>query len=182
MFFITVKAIATNSFPSNITPSCLLLCCIVTIFSENKTHFWPNEMGNEDLIVAPKAPWSPWRRIRSWCCGIYPSEEDTGKRQMQTRDQAQHPDTQSGNGVRWEHLVLRISTYFFSHWCKYKTPQGCTLVRSAPLSQWSAEETSAANALQPGCALVHLAGSCWEFQQRNPYFRLLCLGYLGEGH
>lgn len=128
---------------------------------QKQNHFWSNEMGNEDLMVAPKAPRSPWRRIHSWRCGIYPAERDTGKRQVQTRDQALHPDTQSENRMGWEHPVLRISKHFFGPWCKGKTPQVCTLVQPAPLSRWREVKTSAASALQPGCALIHPGGS-WE--------------------
>lgn len=60
-----------------------------------------------------------------------------------------------------EHPVLGISKHFFGSWCKGKAPQVCTLVQSDPLSWWSEVKTSAASALQPGCALIHLGGS-WE--------------------
>lgn len=80
---------------------------------------------------------------------------------MQTRDQAQCPDTQSGDGLGWEHASLGIGKHFFGPWCKGKIPQGCTLVQSTPLSQRNEVKTTTVSALQPGCALVRLAGS-WE--------------------
>lgn len=80
---------------------------------------------------------------------------------MQTRDQAQCPDTQPGDGLGWEHAPLGISKHFLGTWCKGQTPQGCTLVQSTPLSRQNEVKTTTVSALQPGCALVHLAGS-WE--------------------
>lgn len=180
MGFVTVKAIATNSFPSNITPSRLLLCCIVTIFSENKNHFWSNEMGNEGLIALPKASWSPWRRIRSWCCRIYPAEEDTGKRQMQTRAPCtQHSDTQSGNGVGTP--CPEDQQTFFQPLVQRKVPTRLHPgpVCSTQLMKWG--KTSAASAPPPGWALVHLAGS-WEPAEEPLFEATVCLGYLGERH
>lgn len=53
MFFITVKAVATNSFPPNITPSCWLLRYTVTTFGRNKKHSWSNGMGNGDWMETP---------------------------------------------------------------------------------------------------------------------------------